>query len=90
MVSADPAPAQEKKADNFQIVIEKMQADKKLLTAQALALTESEARAFWPVYASYQPILKNLFDRLIKVIQAYADNYGAMSDEDARGLLDEC
>lgn len=38
----------------MQIVIEKVRADKKLLVAENMQLTESEANAFWPVYKQYQ------------------------------------
>ena len=89
MVSANSAWAQEKKADNMQVVIEKLQADKKLLMADTMELTETEAKAFWPVYGNYQKQLKNLFDRLIKVVEKYAENYETMSDEDLKGLLAE-
>ena len=89
MVSANSAWAQEKKADNMQVVIEKFQADKKLLMADTMELTETEAKVFWPVYDNYQKQLKNLFDRLIKVVEKYAENYKTISDEDLKGLLDE-
>lgn len=89
MVPAVPALSQEKSADTTQIVIEKIQADKKLLVAETMNLTESEAKVFWPVYNSYQKILRHLVDRLIKVIEGYAKNYETMSNEDAKGLLDE-
>ena len=88
MVSANSAWAQEKKAD-MQVVIEKLQADKKLLMADTMELTETEAKVFWPVYDNYQKQLKNLFDRLIKVVEKYAENYKTISDEDLKGLLDE-
>ena len=42
--------AQDKPADNMQIVLEKIRADKKLLVAENMQLTEAEAKAFWPVY----------------------------------------
>ena len=88
-VLAFPALSQEKQADNTQIVIEKIRADKKLLIAETMNLTESEAKAFWPVYDNYQKQLRNLVDRLIKVIENYANNYETMSNEVAKGLLDE-
>ena len=73
----------------MQIVIEKIRADKKLLIAETMELAESEGKAFWPVYDSYQKILKNLSDRMIKIIGAYTKNYETMSNEVAKRLLDE-
>ena len=49
-----PALSQDKPADNMQILLEKVKADKKLLVAANMELTESEAKGFWPVYEGYQ------------------------------------
>jgi len=84
-----PAFTQDKPADNMELVREKIAADKKLFVAEIMKLTEAEARAFWPVYDSYQKELSKLFDRKIKLIQDYAKNYETMSDEVAKKLLDE-
>ena len=84
-----PAFTQDKPADNMELVREKIAADKKLFVAEVMKLTEAEARAFWPVYDSYQKELSKLFDREIKLIQDYAKNYETMSDEVAKKLLDE-
>ena len=46
--------SQEKASDNMQILVEKVRADKKLLVAENMQLTEPEAKAFWPVYKAYQ------------------------------------
>jgi hypothetical protein len=54
MVCVFTVAAQEKLADNMQIVLEKVRADKKLLVAENMQLTETEAKAFWPVYDQYQ------------------------------------
>jgi hypothetical protein len=56
------------------LVRDKIQADKKLFIADNLQLTEAEAKAFWPVYASYQKELSTLNDRMIKLINEYAHN----------------
>ena len=86
---AVPALSEEKQADNTQILIEKMRADKKLLIAETMKLTESEAKAFWPVFEEYQKALGALGNRMLKLIDSYAVKYETMSNKDARGLLDE-
>ena len=45
-----PAGAQDKPADNMQILRDKVRADKKLLVATNMELTESETKDFWPIY----------------------------------------
>lgn len=76
-------------ADNMQIVREKLQADKKLLVAGNMNLTEAEAKAFWPVYDSYQKDLVALNDRVIKNISDYAANVDKMTDDVAKKLVKE-
>ncbi|MGD9322326.1 MAG: hypothetical protein PVH99_20305, partial [Desulfobacteraceae bacterium] len=79
----------DKPADNMQIVREKIRADKKLVVAEAMGMTEPEAKAFWPVYEAYQRDLAKINDRTIKLIDDYAENYGTMSDQAAKKLMDE-
>ena len=84
-----PVLAQEKPADTMEIVREKMRADKKLLVAEAMGLTEPEAKAFWPIYESYQKDLAGLNTRMAKLIDDYAANYGNLTNEMAKKLLGE-
>jgi hypothetical protein len=83
--------AQGKPADNTQVLLDKVRADKKLVVATNLNLTEEEAKGFWPVYEAYQKDLQQLNGRLQKTIKAYADAYnkGPVSNETAKQLLDE-
>lgn len=83
--------SQDQAANNMEIVREKVRADKKLLVAANMELTESEAAAFWPVYEAYQKEIADLNQRTLKVIESYADvyNQGAVSDDAAKKLLDE-
>jgi len=79
--------AQEKPADNMQLVREKIQTDKKLFIAQNMNLTESEAKVFWPVYEDYQKELEKLVDKTVKLIDNYAANYQTMTEEAAKELI---
>lgn len=85
------AAAQDKSADNLQIMKEKVKADKKLLVANNMQLTESEAKAFWPVYEEYQKDLGAINQRIGKLIESYAADYRAksMTNEKAKKLIDE-
>ena len=84
-----PALAQDKPADNMEIVLEKTRADKKLLVAENMQLTEAEAKAFWPVYDQYQDELFLLRSRTAKLIKDYVDAYDQMTNDTAKKLLDE-
>ena len=80
--------AQEKPADNMQLVREKIKTDKKLFIAQNMNLTESETKVFWPVYEDYQKELGKLLNKTAKLIDNYAANYQTMTEEAAKGLID--
>jgi len=86
---AFPAVAQDKPADNMEIVLEKIRADKKLFVAENMELTEAEAKAFWPVYEQYQDELFLLRARVAKLINDYAEAYEKMTNDTAKELLDE-
>ena len=77
--------------DNMQILADKIKADKKLVVAVNMGLSESEAKGFWPVYEAYQQDLQKLNERLGKLILTYADAYntGMIPNETARKLLEE-
>ncbi|MGZ3580728.1 MAG: hypothetical protein ACXWMH_08995 [Syntrophales bacterium] len=89
LVFASFAMAQDKPADNMQIVVEKIKADKKLLVAENMQLSEAEAKAFWPVYNQYQAELFLLRTRTVQLIKDYAAAYQTMTDSTAKKLLDE-
>ena len=86
-----PALAQDKPADNMQILREKIKADKKLLVATNMELTEAEAKNFWPIYEDYQKDLQKINERLIQALQSYAADYKnkSMTNEKAKKLTDE-
>jgi hypothetical protein len=86
-----PALTQETTADNMEILREKVKADKKLLVATNMELTESEAKGFWPVYEQYQKDLAAINQRVMKLIESYATDYKAktLTDEKAAKLTEE-
>ena len=88
-LGATALQAQDKPANNMDLVREKVKADKKLVVAEAMALTETESKAFWPVYDAYQADIGKLNQRTVKLIQDYAGSYKAMTDAVAGKLLDE-
>ena len=85
------APAAAQTSTDMQILADKIKADKKLVVAANMQLTEDEAKAFWPVYEAYQKDLQGINRRLGGTIKKYADAYkqGQVSDETAKGLINE-
>jgi len=86
-----PAMAQNAATTNMEILRQKIKADKRLVVAQNLNLTDAEGAKFWPVYEAYQKDLQQIDERLATAILAYADAYnkGPVTNEMAKKLLDE-
>jgi len=83
--------AQDKPADNMQILRDKIKADKKLVVATNMELTESEAKGFWPVYDAYQKDLRRINQRMANLLESYAADFRSKSltDDKAKKLIDE-
>ena len=81
----------DKPASNLDIIHEKLKADKKLIVAKYMELTESEAKRFWPVYEEYQNNLRKIHERMGSLLQSYAAEYRgkSLTDEKAKKLIDE-
>ena len=86
-----PGGAQDKPADNMQILRDKVRADKKLLVATNMELTESEATGFWPIYEQYQKDLQRINRRLANLVESYGADFRSKSltDDKAKKLIDE-
>jgi hypothetical protein len=83
--------AQEATQMNMEILKEKVKADKKLVVAANMNLTDAEAKAFWPLYEGYQKELEQINQRLGATIKSYADAHnagrGEISNEQAKKIL---
>ena len=85
------ALAQTPGTTDMDILRQKIKADKKLVVAENLKLTEAEGAKFWPVYDAYQKELQQINERLKTVILAYADAYnkGPVTDAAAKKLIED-
>ncbi|HEX2928366.1 MAG TPA: hypothetical protein VHV54_01540 [Candidatus Binatia bacterium] len=83
--------AQDKPADNMQILRDKIKADKKLVVAANMELTESEAKGFWPIYDAYQKDLQKINRRMATILDGYAADAKnkSLTDDKAKKLIDE-
>lgn len=74
---------------SMEILRDTIQSNKKALVAVNLTLTDEEARSFWPIYDRYQADLSAVQDRLLRIIEDYAANFGSITDEKANQLVDD-
>lgn len=78
---------------NMEILLQKVKADKKLLVAGNMDLTDAEGKKFWPIYDVYQKELIVLSQRLGRLVESYAESFnagkGMVSNDTAKKLLNE-
>jgi hypothetical protein len=63
-----------------------IQTKKTDIVQQNLALSDDQAKNFWPLQRSYENDLSKLGDRRLEVIRDYAKNWDNLSDETAKDL----
>ena len=72
-----------------QILLNKVMNDKRSVYAHNLNMTEAESKVFWPIYDEYEARVKKLDDRFIALVNEFAEKYDALTDKDAKSMLDE-
>jgi hypothetical protein len=63
-----------------------IQTKKTDILQQNLALSDEQAKAFWPLQRSYENDLSKLGDQRLQVIREYAKNWDNLTDETAKDL----
>jgi hypothetical protein len=76
-------------ATDEQILLKQVMTDKRAVFARNLGLTDSESRAFWPVYDEYEGKAKKINDRFLALVNDYVAKYAALTDTDATAMLKE-
>lgn len=64
-----------------------MRAQKKLLIAGNIQITEAEAQKFWPVYDEYAAEEIKIIDDRVAMIKEYTEDYNSLTDSQAQYLI---
>jgi hypothetical protein len=85
--SGDHAAAESR----MDVLRQKLKTDKRYIVSENLALTDKEAKGFWPLYDSYQKDLEKLNHRIGAAVATYADAYdkGPIPDDLSKKLIKE-
>jgi hypothetical protein len=82
--NATVAAAADSRDANLRAYVELLRSDlrtqKVAILTEMMHFTESEDRAFWPIYREYEVELARINDQRIAVIKEYAAAYTAMTD----------
>jgi hypothetical protein len=62
--------------------------DKVKIMTDQMQLSDTEGKAFWPIYNDYQHELDKLNDQKVALIKEYATNYDNISDKEVQSLAD--
>ena len=91
LVCARPAEGQALTTSSMDVLRDQLDLDKRAVVESNLVLTEPQAAAFWPIYEEYQRELKAIDERLVKLVNEYAEKYvsGSITDAIARRLIGE-
>ena len=66
-----------------------LRADHVALIAAAMQFNDQESKAFWPVYRKYEADVRKLNDQRLALIKSYDDKFAAMTDTDAKAIIDQ-
>jgi hypothetical protein len=83
---AQPATAQTA-TDEIEALRGLLKADRKVVIAEAMQLTDPEGAAFWPLYREYRAKMDKLGDGIVKLVLEYADAYPKVFEDRAAKLL---
>lgn len=91
VIAAPSAWAQGKPADmtDMQALRAAVRADKKALVVSTLALTDAEAKKFWPIYDAYQRSLNLANQRIATAVEDVVELNRPLSDAYAKRLAVE-
>jgi hypothetical protein len=86
-----PAAVAEEPSHDLDAVHAKLEADKKSIVTQYMTLSDTEAKAFWPVYDEIQAEQAALAKRMQALLSSYATEMrgNTLTDEKAKKLLDD-
>lgn len=64
-----------------------VRANKAAIIGKALALPDSQAQVFWPLYREFEAETAKLWDDRLQLVRDYATAYDSLSDEKAREFV---
>ena len=83
---AQPATAQTA-TDEIEALRGLLKADRKVVIAEAMQLTDAESAAFWPLYREYRAQMDTLGNGIVKLVLEYADAYPNVAEDRAAKLF---
>jgi hypothetical protein len=82
-------PAETQADEEIRLTRMLIDTERQALVTKAMDLTPGEMQRFWPLYREYHSETKKVGDRIVALINTYADHYQTLTDKAADTLLTE-
>ena len=82
-VTSDPAVSDE----DIKLFRKDVRSIRKQFMAANMDLTDAEAQQFWPIFDRYTGELGAIFDKKLALLKDYAQNFDALTDEQAESYI---
>jgi Spy/CpxP family protein refolding chaperone len=73
---------------DIQMLRADIRSDKTKIMADQMQLSDSEGKAFWPIYNEYDHELSKLNDQRVALLKEYAESYNTLTDQQVQSLAD--
>lgn len=73
--------------DETELLISRIQTDKRAVVLSTLQLTDAEVAGFTPIYDRYQADVKQQYARAADLLNKFVANHGSMTEDAARDIL---
>ena len=88
VAAAAPSFAQSA-TDEIELIRVIIEAERKVVVATNMDLSDAESEAFWPVYNEFETAVRSVNDKRVKILTELAQNFETLTDEQATDLLEE-
>lgn len=89
MAATMPLSVAQNVHDEIEIARSTLKADRKVVIAEGMQLTDAESQAFWPIYREYRASMDTINDGIVELVLEYADLYPDVPEDRAKTMLDQ-
>jgi hypothetical protein len=82
-----PRAAAQTVRDEVEITRGLLKADRQVVIAEGMQLTDQESTNFWPIYRDYRAAMDKVNDGRVELVLAYADIYPNVPEAQAKTML---
>jgi len=82
-----PRSAAQNVRDELEVVRGALKADRKVVIAEGMQLTDKESAGFWPIYREYRSEMDKVSDGRVELVLEYAELYPDVPEDRAKMML---